>query len=46
MPTVGNPYLFMSLLGMYAPIYVPGIKNIKKTLNTSADTFLFEINTV
>lgn len=46
MSTVGDSYLFMSLLGMYFPMYVPGMKNIKKTLNTSADEFLFEINTV
>jgi len=46
MSTAGDSYLLTSLLGMYFPMYVPGRKNINKTLNTSADTFLFEINTV
>lgn len=38
-------YSFL-LLGMYFLMYVPGMQNIKKTLNTSVDTFLFELTTV
>lgn len=40
MSTVGDSCLLMSHLGMYFPMYVSEMENIKKTLNTSADAFV------